>query len=66
MTAARAGLFVAGEVEAAKKMVTGERGAAYRVDVEAKLRDLISFAVSDDLQALRTAAGNRIEVQLRR
>ena len=66
LTAARAGLFVAGEVEAAKKMVTGERGAAYRVDVEAKLRDLISFAVSDDLQALRTAAGNRIEVQLRR
>ena len=66
LTASRTGLFVAGEVEPVKKMVLGETGAAHRVDSSAKIRDLIVFVVSDDLQALRSAVGNRVEVQLRR
>lgn len=66
LTASRTGLFVAGEVEPVKKMVLGETGAAHRVGSSAKIRDLIVFVVSDDLQALRSAVGNRVEVQLRR
>ncbi len=66
LTASRAGLFVAGEVEPVKKMVLGETGAAHRVSADAKIRDLMVFVVSDDLQALRAAVGTRVEVQLRR
>jgi hypothetical protein len=66
LTASRTGLFVAGEVEPVKKMVLGETGAAHRVSASAKIRDLVVFVVSDDLQALRAAVGTRVEVQLRR
>jgi tetratricopeptide (TPR) repeat protein len=66
MTASRTGLFVAADVDSVKKMVHGETGAAYHVGATAKLRDLVTFAVSEDLHALRAAVGNRVEVQLRR
>ena len=66
LTAMRTGLLVAGEVEPVKKMILGEAGAAYRVDANTKLRDLLVFAVSEDLSALRSAVGSKVEVQLRR
>ena len=62
----RTGLLVAGEVEPVKKMILGEAGAAYRVDANTKLRDLMVFAVSEDLSTLRSAVGSKVEVQLRR
>ncbi|HZH04233.1 MAG TPA: tetratricopeptide repeat protein, partial [Myxococcaceae bacterium] len=66
LTAVRTGLFVAGEIEPVKKMVLGESGAAYRVPGRSKLRDLMVFALSEDLQALRQAVGTQVEVNVRR
>lgn len=66
LSAVRAGLFVAGEVEPVKKMVMGESGAAYRVQARSKIRDLMVFALSEDLHALRVAVGTHVEVQVRR
>jgi hypothetical protein len=62
----RAGLFVAGDLEPVKKMVMGETGAAFRVEGSAKLRQLMVFAVSEDLHALRAAAGMQVEIQIRK
>jgi tetratricopeptide (TPR) repeat protein len=66
LTATRAGLFVAGEIEPVKRVVVGEVGPAYRVDSEAKLRELMVFATSEDMQGLRAAVGTQVEVQLRK
>jgi hypothetical protein len=66
LTATRAGLFVAGEIEPVKKMVLNESGAQYRVQARSKIRDLMVFALGDDLHALRTAVGTQVEVALRR
>ncbi|MGQ0507405.1 MAG: tetratricopeptide repeat protein [Myxococcaceae bacterium] len=66
LTAVRAGLFVAGEVEPVKKMVMGESGATFRVPSRSKIRDLMVFALSEDLHALRAAVGTQVEVQVRR
>ncbi|MBS1151710.1 MAG: agmK, partial [Myxococcaceae bacterium] len=66
LTAVRTGLFVAGEIEPVKKMVMGETGSMFRVQTRSKIRDLMVFALSDDLHALRVAAGTNVEVQLRR
>jgi tetratricopeptide (TPR) repeat protein len=66
LTAVRTGLFVAGEIEPVKKMVLGETGTMFRVQTRSKIRDLMVFALSDDLHALRVAAGVNVEVQLRR
>ena len=66
LTAVRTGLFVAGEIEPVKKMVMGETGTMYRVQTRSKIRDLMVFALSEDLHALRVAAGTNVEVQLRR
>ena len=60
------GLFVAGEIEPVKKMVMGETGSQYRVQARSKIRDLMVFALSEDLHALRVAAGTNVEVQLRK
>jgi tetratricopeptide (TPR) repeat protein len=62
LTAARAGAFAAGELEAVRKAVSGELGAAYRIQPKEKLRDLMVFSVSDDLRALRAAVGIQLEV----
>jgi tetratricopeptide (TPR) repeat protein len=59
LSAVRTGLFVAGEIEPVKKMVMGESGAAYRVQARSKIRDLMVFALSEDLHALRVAVGTR-------
>ncbi len=66
LTAVRTGLFVAGEIEPVKKMVMGETGSMFRVQTRSKIRDLMVFALSEDLHALRVAAGTNVEVQLRR
>jgi hypothetical protein len=66
LSAVRCGLFVAGEVEAVKKMVMNESGAAARVASRAKIRALMVFAVSEDLHALRQAVGTNIEIASRR
>ncbi|MHB8874318.1 MAG: tetratricopeptide repeat protein, partial [Myxococcaceae bacterium] len=66
LSAVRTGLFVAGEMEPVKKMVLSESGSAYRVRAPSKLRDLMVFALSDDLHALRVAVGTHVEVQLRK
>jgi hypothetical protein len=66
LTGVRTGLFVAGEVEPVKKMVMGETGASFRVPTRSKIRDLMVFAVSEDLHALRAATGKNVEVQVRK
>ena len=66
LTATRAGLFVAGEMEPVKKMVLGETGAAYRVPAARKIRDLMVFAISEDLRALRHVVGTQVEVPTRK
>lgn len=66
LSAVRAGLFVAGEIEPVKKMVMGETGSGFRVQARSKIRDLMVFALSEDLHALRVAVGTNVEVQARR
>jgi len=66
LSAVRAGLFVAGEMEPVKKMVSSETGAAYRVPVAQKIRDLMVFAISEDLRELRHAVGTQVEVPTRK
>jgi tetratricopeptide (TPR) repeat protein len=62
LTAVRAGAFVAGEMEPVRRMVSGENGAAFRVQAKEKIRDLMVFSVSEDLRALRSAVGVQVEV----
>jgi tetratricopeptide (TPR) repeat protein len=62
LTGLRAGFFVAGEVEPVRKMIQGETGAAFRVATPVKIRDLVGFAVSDDLKVLRTSVGVQVEI----
>lgn len=66
LTAVRAGAFVAGEIEPVKRMVIAETGTAYRVQPRSKIRDLMVFALGDDLHALRVAVGTSVEVQVRK
>ncbi len=66
LSAVRTGLFVAGEIEPVKKMVLGENGAAFRVQPRSKIRDLMVFALGEDLHALRVAVGTHVEVIARR
>jgi tetratricopeptide (TPR) repeat protein len=66
LTAVRTGLFVAGELEPVKKMLMAETGSAHRVPARSKLRDLMVFALSEDLHALRVAVGTNIEIAARR
>ncbi|MFZ5444170.1 MAG: tetratricopeptide repeat protein [Myxococcota bacterium] len=66
LSATRAGAFVAGEIEPVKRMVMAETGPNYRVQPRSKIRDLLVFALGDDLHALRVAVGTNVEVQLRK
>ncbi|MBJ6762133.1 tetratricopeptide repeat protein [Myxococcaceae bacterium JPH2] len=66
LTASRAGLFAAGELEPVRRMVQGETGSAFRVPSRTKLRELLVFATSEDLHDLRVAVGTHVEVQVRR
>lgn len=66
LTAVRAGAFVAGEIEPVKRMVMAETGSTFRVQPRSKIRDLMVFALGDDLHALRVAVGTSVEVQLRK
>jgi hypothetical protein len=66
LTATRTGAFVAGEIEPVKRMVMAETGANFRVQPRSKIRDLLVFALGDDLHALRVAVGINVEVQIRK
>ncbi len=66
LSATRTGAFVAGEIEPVKRMVLSETGPNFRVQPRSKIRDLMVFALSDDLHALRVAVGTNVEVQLRK
>lgn len=66
LSAVRTGMFVAGEIEPVKKMVLGETGAAFRVQARSKIRDLMVFALGEDLHALRVAVGTQVEVHARK
>ncbi|MCE9668260.1 tetratricopeptide repeat protein [Myxococcus stipitatus] len=66
LTASRAGLFVAGEMEPVRRMVQGETGAAFRVPPRTKLKELLVFATSEELHHLRVAVGTHVEVQVRK
>jgi len=66
LTAVRTGLFVTGEIEPVKKMVLGESGATFRVPGRSKIRDLMVFALSEDLPALRQAVGTHIDINARK
>jgi tetratricopeptide (TPR) repeat protein len=66
LTAVRTGMFVTGEIEPVKKMVLGESGAMFRVPGRSKIRDLMVFALSEDLHALRQAVGTHIEITARK
>jgi hypothetical protein len=47
-------------------MVVGETGAAYRVTSAHKIREMMVFALSEDLHLLRRAVGTQVEVQGRK
>jgi hypothetical protein len=66
LTGVRCALFTAGDLEAVKKLVQGETGSAFRVAGKVKIRELMTFAVSEDLAALRTAVGTNVEVPSRK
>ena len=66
LTAVRTALFAAGEVEPVRKLLAGEGGAAHRLSAKAKLAELMSFAISEDLSALRHAMGTNVEVPTRK
>jgi hypothetical protein len=66
LSATRAGAFVAGDIEPVKKMVLAETGSMYRVQPRSKVRDLMVFALGEDLHALRVAVGTNVEVALRK
>jgi tetratricopeptide (TPR) repeat protein len=62
LTAVRTGLFVANEAEPVKRMVLAETGTAFRVPPRTKVRELMVFALSEDLHALRVVVGTNVEV----
>ncbi len=66
LSAARAGALVAGDIEPVKKMVMAESGGGFRVPSRTKIRDLMVFALGEDLHALRNAIGTSVEVQARK
>jgi hypothetical protein len=66
LSAVRAGAFVAGDIEPVKRMVMAETGSAYRVKPATKIRELMVFALGEDLHALRLAVGTNVEVQVRK
>jgi hypothetical protein len=66
LTAVRAGALAAGEIEPVKRMIMAELGTNFRVQPRSKIRDLMVFALGDDLHALRVAVGTSVEVQLRK
>ena len=66
LTGVRCALFTAGDLEAVKKLVQGETGSAFRVVGKVKIRELMTFAVSEDLAALRMAVGTNVEVPTRK
>jgi hypothetical protein len=66
LTGVRCALFTAGDLEAVKKLVQGETGSSFRVAGKVKIRELMTFAVSEDLAALRTAVGTNVEVPSRK
>lgn len=66
LSATRAGAFAAGEIEPVKRMVMAESGGQYRVQPRSKIRDLMVFALGEDLHALRVAVGTSVEVQVRK
>lgn len=66
LSATRAGAFAAGEIEPVKRMVMAESGGQFRVQPRSKIRDLMVFALGEDLHALRVAVGTSVEVQVRK
>jgi len=66
LTWARCALFTAGDLEAVKKLVQGETASSFRVAGKVKIRELMTFAVSEDLAALRIAVGTNVEVPSRK
>ena len=66
LTGVRCALFVAGDVEPVKRLVQGETGSVFRVPGKAKIRELMTFAVSEDLATLRAAVGTAVEVPSRK
>ncbi len=66
LTGVRCALFTAGDLEAVKKLVQGETSSSFRVAGKVKIRELMTFAVSEDLAALRLAVGTNVEVPTRK
>ena len=66
LTGVRCALFVAGDVEAVKRLVQEETCSNYRVPGKVKIRELMTFAVSEDLATLRAAVGTAVEVPSRK
>lgn len=62
LTAGRAALLLTGDLEVAKKVVSGEKATA---DLSAadKMKDLLVFSVSPEYSALREALGVAIRVE---
>ena len=62
LTTLRAALFVSGSVEAVKRLMMSESDTFSRVPDPTKIRELIRFALSSDLQALRKSVGMQLEM----
>src|SRR5690606_4361854 len=66
LTAARAGYFAAGDAQTVRQAIQAESGAGQRTPAGVRLRELTTFGVSDDLRALRQAAGVDVQIQVNR
>lgn len=66
LSATRAGALVAGDIEVVKKLVLAESGGTFRVPPRSKIRDLMIFALGEDLHVIRSAIGTSVEVPLRK
>jgi tetratricopeptide (TPR) repeat protein len=63
LTSVRAGLLACGDLGTVKRAVMAEPDVVARVPSRSKIRDLLVFALSEDLPALRAAVGTNVEVR---
>jgi hypothetical protein len=64
LTANRVGALLATDAEAAKNALGKDPGAAAKLPLRARIRDLMMFLLSKEYSDLRAALGLKIEIKL--
>lgn len=63
-TANRAGVLLSGDVEVAMRCLSQDQGAAARLPLRSKVRDLMLFCMSEPYSKLRASLGLAVEVKI--